>query len=326
MLEGKRFHVAGLGMIFWGISIKFSKWLFISNMLIFGLCITVSSISEHTLSNPEFHKFLVFENFEATMKLFISEHKLVRKLKKTREHTLTIEKNILNNILTPVATTSQYYTIGLRKRVVQYRRQYLLLLLSKTTKNKFFDLEYNFNNTRKEVMEGALKGILTLQETYDQNITAFSSGTVEWIGYKTSGSRITDKLVADDLASMSILAFTLFEWYDASVIYIHEAIRKLKELEDIRKVYLLRAFDSTLHQMMYKYMSYNTPSIHPNNTNHDMRKKHVQSDITKGKYNTPLSHALTYLRLSFMLYLYRSSSLFKYIFICIIIHFGLLNC
>ena len=74
------------------------------------------------------------------------------------------------------------------------------------------------------MLDGALKGVIMLQDTYDQNIKNYSQGHFVLKNNVLVTSRRSDHLRADDLAYMAALAFDFFKWYDASVRYLKEAI------------------------------------------------------------------------------------------------------
>ena len=80
-----------------------------------------------------------------------------------------------------------------------------------------------------EIIKGARKGMIVLQETYNQNISNFSKGNLNIKLNVQHRPRAADSLELDDLTAISVLTFTMFKWYDNSLLYLKEAISTVKE-------------------------------------------------------------------------------------------------
>ena len=124
--------------------------------------------------------------------------------------------------------------------------------------NLVFDIENVYKHSTLEIINGALKGLIMLQETYEQDIKDFSQGHLylKNVIYRTS--REIDSLQPDDLAAMSSLAFNHYNWYDNSLIYLKESLSAYSSLSptqprDDLDIYLLamKNYYSSYHNELY---------------------------------------------------------------------------
>ena len=117
----------------------------------------------------------------------------------------------------------------------------------------------------EDIMNGARKGIIVLQETYRQNISNFCIGD---LNIKTSVKyklRAVDSLKPDDLTAISVLAFNLFKWYDTSLLFLKEAISIVKETMMLRNYSTGKSIAESLNTILNDIVSYQNKLKLPGN-------------------------------------------------------------
>ena len=125
--------------------------------------------------------------------------------------------------------------------------------------NFLFDFEKVYQRSTQEIMDGSLKGLVMLQETYEQDIKDFSKGHLHLKNENIieRNSRKIDSLQPDDLAAMSTLAFEYYKWYDNSLIYLKEAFESYYSLSnEQRREMPTEDFEKSLLMMKKHYTSY----------------------------------------------------------------------
>ena len=194
------------------------------------------------------YSYLLFENFEMTKESFKIEQKLFTALRVNRNN-LHYKLDYLNHwtnkkLASMVCRNSQKvhkqtlndcFRISIKHMISTY------CLRKKSSSNDFqpeqnklddnydfvFDFEKIYRRDIIDIMKGGLRGLVMLQETYEQDIKLFSKGHLRLKNNIDTNSRKTDSLKADDLAAMSVLAFEFYKWYDNSLNYLKEALKSL---------------------------------------------------------------------------------------------------
>ena len=134
--------------------------------------------------------------------------------------------------------------------------------------NFLFDFEKVYQRSTQEIMDGSLKGLVMLQETYEQDIKDFSKGHLHLKNKITieRTSRNIDSLQPDDLAAMSTLAFDDYKWYDNSLTYLRAALESYYSLSyEQRREMPTEDFEKTLLWMKKHYTSYHNQLLQKKN-------------------------------------------------------------
>ena len=124
---------------------------------------------------------------------------------------------------------------------------------------EYFDFKYNVS--AQQIIDGALKGIIMLQETYDLEIKEFSKGHLHLKDRHMNTSRSIDSLQPDDIASMSIVAFNIYKWYDNSISYLKESIDLFNTHLKQRRL-LSNKLPSLLLKMKEEFSTYHNEMLH----------------------------------------------------------------
>ena len=189
------------------------------------------------------YSYLLFENFEMTKDGFLKEKKLFRALQVNQNnlhYTLAELNHWTSNKLPSIVgsnmhkqTLENYLHISIKymKSTIHFRKN-LLLNDFQTEHHKVgdkynfvFDFENIYRRNMIDIMKAGLRGLVMLQETYEQDIQLFSKGHLRLKNHIDTSSRFIDSLRPDDLAAMSVLAFDFYKWYDNSLKYLKEALR-----------------------------------------------------------------------------------------------------
>ena len=250
------------------------------NIFIFAKTVVLISLLPVIIS--EKYQYYLFENFEMTKDCFIKEQGINKVLRVNRQN-LHHKMDALSQRIyidpepsSTVGSNTQKlhaqnfhdklkFTLRLMYNRYQFRKLsvwsnfHSLYLKVKNNFNFFFDFEKVYKRSTLEIMDGALKGLVMLQETYEQDIKDFSKGhlhlknkdIIEHI------SRKIDSLQPDDLAAMSTLAFEYYKWYDNSLIYLKEALESYYSLSnEQRREMPTEDFEKSLLMMKKHYTSY----------------------------------------------------------------------
>ena len=188
------------------------------------------------------YNYLLFENFELTKNGFMEEQEVVRNLQKSRRE-LRIQIQILNSTINHHAWNNCFNNEAKlrerRKDITKFHLQIIkryiidknMFLLNKSyirrnvlNANQKYSYDYVKNFSEIEIIDGAMKGVIMLHETYNQNIKDYSKGNLRLKNGITRTSRNIDSLNLDDLAHMSNIAFNHFKWYDTGLKYLKESI------------------------------------------------------------------------------------------------------
>ena len=166
-------------------------------------------------------------------------------------HLLDFELKMISNSLQ--SSTLSYLNIYTR----HYRKQ---------RKTNIDFSPYAYNNTLDKIMASALKGLIMLQETYNQDIKPFSEGTLRLKNGIDKNDRYIDSLQVDDLASMSTVAFHFYKYYDSSLIYVQLSENLLKKLSLKERRNLPENIGEILHSMKKQFLAYHN-NLFKNRTN-----------------------------------------------------------
>ena len=249
------------------------------NIVIFAKTIALISLP---VIISEKYEYYLFENFEMTKDCFIKEQGINEALQINRQNLYHKMEALSQRIYinqepsSAIGSNTQKlhaqnfhdklkFTLRLMYNRYQFRKLsvwiifYLSYLKVKDNFNFLFDFEKVYKRSTLEIMDGALKGLVMLQETYEQDIKDFSKGhlhlknkdIIEHI------SRKIDSLQPDDLAAMSTIAFDEYKWYDNSLTYLKQALESYYSLSyDQRKEMPTENFEKSLLWMKKHYTSY----------------------------------------------------------------------
>ena len=249
------------------------------NIFIFAQTVVLISLP---VIFSEKYQYYLFENFEMTKDCFIKEQGINKALQINRQN-LHHKIDTLNQRIyidqqpssTIGSNTQKRYTQNFHDklkftwRLIYNRYQFRKLSVwsnfhslyhkVKDNFNFFFDFQKVYQRSTQEIMDGALKGLVMLQETYEQDIKDFSKGHLH-IKHKNTierTSRNIDSLQPDDLAAMSTLAFEYYKWYDNSLTYLKEALKSYYSLShEQRREMPTEDFEKSLLTMKKHYTSY----------------------------------------------------------------------
>ena len=225
------------------------------------------------------YTYLLFENFEMTKQCFINEQKIISVLQLIRK-TLHYKLNELNhckNNKAPSITGSKKhktYEPGFRNGM-HVTMNYMstnhnipkeFLSEDFQTEQNEFDDKYNylldFENIYKrhriDIIKGGWRGLIMLQETFEQDIDWFSKGHLHLKNNIDLSSRKVDSLKSDDLAGMSTLAFDFYKWYDNSLKYLKEALESFYSISYKKKTPggVIGGLEKHMLEMKVHYSSY----------------------------------------------------------------------
>ena len=186
------------------------------------------------------YDYILFENVEVIKKSFVKEHAIISELFDIRKNLKSrIRRNYFHSNGNvngrEYATLTDYFFYlktnrgnwpNLQQNIVFYEKPLAnQQVFDINTVSRYNDclhrLTYNYSIPEKLIIQGALKGLIMLHETYKVNITEFAKGHIG--NEKTTFSRHIDSLQPDDLAYMSTIAMTVFKWYDNSLNYLKAA-------------------------------------------------------------------------------------------------------
>ena len=248
---------------------------------IFIFAETIALISLPVIISEKYEYYL-FENFEMTKDCFIKEQGINKALQINRQNLYHKMEALSHSIYisqepsSAIGSNTQKlhaqnfhdklkFTFRLMFNKYQFRKLsiwsnfYSLYLKVKDKFNFLFDFEKVYQRSTQEIMDGSLKGLVMLQETYEQNIRDFSKGHLHLKNKNTieRTSRNIDSLQPDDLAAMSTLAFDDYKWYDNSLTYLRAALESYYSLSyEQRREMPTEDFEKTLLWMKKHYTSY----------------------------------------------------------------------
>ena len=183
------------------------------------------------------YDYLAFENFELTKSNFLLEQEVVRNLQHTRNilhQQLSDLKQANENIVTPnnsvIDITKERKNVVPNIYISQHKSCsplngfYNIYKQIKAKYNKPYPYKALYSISAQDLLIAACKGVIMLQETYDQNITEFSKGHLRIKSDLDKSSRMVDSLRMEDLMAMSNVAFNFYKWYDTALKYLKRAI------------------------------------------------------------------------------------------------------
>ena len=182
------------------------------------------------------YDYLAFENFELTKSNFLMEQEVVRNLQHTRNilhQQLYHLKQTTENIVIPnnsvIDIRKERKKVAPNFYISQDKRSSPLNELYNRYKeykkyDKLYPYKALYSISAQDLLIAACKGIIMLQETYDQNITEFSKGHLRIKSDFDKSSRMIDSLRIEDLMAISNVAFNFYKWYDTAIKYLKEAI------------------------------------------------------------------------------------------------------
>ena len=224
------------------------------------------------------YEYLLFENFELTKKVFLVEQEFVKNLR--------IIKNDLSNYMKELNATINYnsraednsdkgniiahkFENGISTyltntpNLIRYEKAFLLNTFYSSYRAleqkliRLFNYNKIYHRSVQNVMDAAQKGVIMLQETYDQDVKEYSAGHLRFKNGIELNSRKIDSLQPDDLAAMSTMAFSYFHWYDTSLKYLKSAIEMFYSLSKGKRDEFPNSLEKSLINMHKLY-----PSIH----------------------------------------------------------------
>ena len=187
------------------------------------------------------YEYLLFENYELNKASFIKEQVMVKNLRvKARilkSEMMELSKCIHRHFSFEMHMIPQ---LNLRLKCIDFRLKLLfshlqnkkLSLFRSSTLSfhnpgpkyeKLQNYDYLYNLSVRNIIRGAMKGIIMLQSTYLQDIKHYSKGYLSIKGVLINTSRQIDSLLAQDLAAMSAMAFQYMKLYDSSILYLKAA-------------------------------------------------------------------------------------------------------
>ena len=228
----------------------------------------------------EKYSFYMFENFELTKDCFIKELHIVKLLQLSRK-TLRYKRNKLNHSMYKHYDSQSVLIYNAQQHHDRNVKKLLLFTFSSLYKgyqleqisirNNFHSLhpkakdnshlllgfEGVYKRSTLDILNDALKGLVMLQETYEQDINDFSKGHLYLKNVIERTSRKTDSLQPDDLAAMSSIAFDYYNWYDNSLKYLKESLTSYHLLSSKKRSVMLKDdLEMYLLKMKKQYSSY----------------------------------------------------------------------
>ena len=225
------------------------------------------------------YDFLLFENFEYTRMLFIGEQETIKELQLNRRYLYQkmdyLNDRIYNNPVTPHRLGTELSktqlamldnSLGFQLKMVSdclNSSRLSTFVISNQKYNDFktwYNYDFSFGHLAgtfvSTIMESAIKGLVMLQETYDQDITNFSRGHLHLKSGVDRNTRRMDSLQVDDLASMSTMAFNHYKWYDTGIRYLKTAIGLFESLSIEERKELPSNLEESLLLMKKQYPAY----------------------------------------------------------------------
>ena len=118
-----------------------------------------------------------------------------------------------------------------------------------------------FNESAEDVIFGAIKGVMMIQETYDLKIREFASGNFANDNQMISRSiNKLDQLDTFDLTEIAKVAFQM-GWYDTALKYLKESISSLKSTHLNLKINIPLGFNRNLQRMRKKFVEFHNTSL-----------------------------------------------------------------
>ena len=220
------------------------------------------------------YDYLLFENFELMKKSFVKEQQLVKNLHKIRHEMYqlmsALNSNINDNFKPDDYGNADMKTVETSENDIYFRlkdisksNSYRNIFLQNAENMKYpyiqqkfndiFDYENSYQFKTKDILNSALKGVIMLQETYNQDIKEYSKGTLRFKSVIERNSRNIDSLQPDDLASMSTLAFDHLHWYDNALKYLKASIDMFYSFSKEKRDELPRNLETSLLMMKKQY-------------------------------------------------------------------------
>ena len=226
------------------------------------------------------HDYLLFENFELTKKTFHEEQtnfriweekrnqlrKVVFELGTLNEFDINVQsilqsKKRISDIskIMPQVAVNVFQTSDGQAREQQYIRKETFIYNSFVRKqhNHTFSYQEVYKDWKMiEVVKAALRGLLMLRETFDQNITDFSTGHFSVKTRLFTFTRQIDSLTPEDIASLSKLAFNEFNYYDSAIEYLKSALDMLRNTIGKKHNVNSKKLEEQLSSMRNTYPTY----------------------------------------------------------------------
>ena len=225
------------------------------------------NMRKYSSYNDEMFTFGTFENFELTRDVFRDEVQFVRELKQLRILLQRSKEQLLQGELSSTATATATATIALR------------------------DVQMRLNNIssrfpEEEDFEGALRGLVFLQDTYRFNLIELSKGRLVSKDYPRGPLALDNDhhLVLDDFYRLTKLSFA-FKWYDRASEFLQVAF-KLLEGETRMKADMVKMRKNLMilnNQNLFKLKRSVTGEmkIHPFEIGDSLRRKKKQPDYVR---------------------------------------------
>ena len=226
------------------------------------------------------HDYLLFENFDLTKKTFYEEQTNYRRWEDIRnqlrqeafdldsigefdinvQSITNLKKRIFDiSKVMNLVSVDGFKTIdsSVTERPYFWKNSFIYNRFVRKQHNQKFSYQDVYKDWKMiDIVKAALKGMLMLRETYEQNITDLSTGS---LSIKPSLSRFTrqiDSLTPVDIASLSKLAFNEFNYYDSAIEYLKSALAMLRNNKGTKNNAHLKKLDELLLSMWNKYPTY----------------------------------------------------------------------
>ena len=118
---------------------------------------------------------------------------------------MSAEKNFQLKMISDTLQKSTFSSLNV------YNRQYQNL---RNADNFIFKYVSAYNVTVEKIIDSALKGLIMVQETYNQDIEQFYKGHLTLKNGNDRNYRRADSLQVDDLASMATIAFQFYKYHE----------------------------------------------------------------------------------------------------------------
>ena len=195
---------------------------------------------------------ILFEDFEATKKIFCKEIEIISQLYKTRvaleeqAYALSYYRNTNLPYLSNSQIAKKWFDIFNSKRNVStaystyndvYNDIRWIRHLNRFHEKCDFGQNLSHELSEQGTIEAASAGLLMLQETYVQNISKYSKGYLDIKTVPVQECRQSDALQMDDLILISFIAMNYLNVYDSSLKFLKEAMVQLdskSQREDVR--------------------------------------------------------------------------------------------
>ena len=182
------------------------------------------------------YEYSIFENPELTNNIFLNELKISDALR----HVFTHLSDQINILLKDIKQSLKHRSVNKIPSViggniyqhVLKHNQFNLLHMNDylaAKKKAFPNLNVTKMHSELDILKGAARGMLMLQETYHINVEVFANNSFNSANEDNSCARCINhgKLDEHDLAYISNVAYHQ-NWYDSAIIFLKRALTVVK--------------------------------------------------------------------------------------------------